>query len=46
MPWDATCNGYQHLSLLTGNEPLAGQLNLISGDNDTKPKDVDILKTQ
>jgi len=38
---DATCNGYQHLSLLTGNEPLAGQLNLISGDNDTKPKDFD-----
>jgi len=26
---DATCNGYQHLSLLMGDEPLAGQLNLI-----------------
>ena len=36
---DATCNGYQHLSLLTGDEPLAGQLNLISGDNNTKPND-------
>ena len=36
---DATCNGYQHLSLLTGDEPLAGELNLISGDDDTIPKD-------
>lgn len=36
---DATCNGYQHLSLLTGDEPLAGQLNLISGDKDSIPND-------
>ena len=36
---DATCNGYQHLSLLTGDEPLAGELNLISGDENTIPKD-------
>ena len=36
---DATCNGYQHLSLLTGDEPLAGKLNLISGDNDEMPED-------
>ena len=36
---DATCNGYQHLSLLTGDDPLAGQLNLISGDKNTIPKD-------
>jgi DNA-dependent RNA polymerase len=36
---DATCNGYQHLSLLTGDEPLAGQLNLISGDDKSIPKD-------
>lgn len=36
---DATCNGYQHLSLLTGDEPLAGQLNLISGDEDSIPND-------
>jgi len=36
---DATCNGYQHLSLLSGNEPLAGQLNLISGDKNTVPND-------
>lgn len=36
---DATCNGYQHLSLLTGDEPLAGHLNLISGNKNTKPND-------
>ena len=36
---DTTCNGYQYLSLLTGNVPLASQFNLISGDNNTKPKD-------
>jgi hypothetical protein len=36
---DATCNGYQHLSLLTGDEPLAGQLNLIGDDINTIPKD-------
>ena len=36
---DATCNGYQHLSLITGDEPLASQLNLISGDKDTIPND-------
>lgn len=36
---DATCNGYQHLSLLTGDEPLAGHLNLISGDNNSIPAD-------
>lgn len=36
---DATCNGYQHLSLLTGDEPLSGQLNLISDDENTIPKD-------
>nr|QWO71375.1 RNA polymerase [Calocybe gangraenosa] len=36
---DATCNGYQHLSLLTGDEPLAGQLNLISGDENSIPED-------
>lgn len=36
---DATCNGYQHLSLLTGDEPLAMQLNLISGDKDSVPND-------
>jgi len=36
---DATCNGYQHLSLLTGDEPLAGQLNLIADDINTVPKD-------
>lgn len=36
---DATCNGYQHLSLLTGDEPLAGELNLVSGDDDSIPKD-------
>jgi DNA-directed RNA polymerase len=36
---DATCNGYQHLSLLTGDEPLAGQLNLISDDIYSAPKD-------
>nr|ADO51613.1 rnapol [Moniliophthora roreri] len=38
---DATCNGFQHLSLLTADEPLAGQLNLIpeSRDKDSDPKD-------
>ena len=36
---DATCNGYQHLSLLTGDEPLAHQLNLTESDKNTKPKD-------
>ena len=36
---DATCNGYQHLSLLTGDEPLAGELNLISGDKNSIPND-------
>jgi len=36
---DATCNGYQHLSLLTGDEPLAYQLNLTSGDFSSLPKD-------
>ena len=36
---DATCNGYQHLSLLIGDEPLAGKLNLISGDQFSIPED-------
>lgn len=36
---DATCNGYQHLSLLTGDEPLAGHLNLISGNENSIPAD-------
>jgi hypothetical protein len=36
---DATCNGYQHLSLLTGNEPLAGELNLLSDTTNSIPKD-------
>jgi len=36
---DATCNGYQHLSLLTGDEPLASHVNLTSGDYDSLPKD-------
>ena len=36
---DATCNGYQHLSLLTGDEPLAGQLNLLDSDESTIPND-------
>ena len=36
---DATCNGYQHLSLLTGDEPLAGQLNLTPSTKDEAPKD-------
>lgn len=36
---DATCNGYQHLSLLIGDESLASHLNLISGDSDSIPQD-------
>ena len=32
---DATCNGYQHLSLLTGDEPLATQLNLTLDNNNS-----------
>lgn len=36
---DATCNGYQHLSLLIGDEDLAGELNLIEGEDNRVPKD-------
>ena len=36
---DATCNGYQHLSLLMGDESLAGHLNLISEDPESIPQD-------
>lgn len=36
---DATCNGYQHLSLLIASDPLQGQLNLFPSDSNTAPKD-------
>ena len=36
---DATCNGYQHLSLLTGDEPLSSNLNLIPAEFSDIPKD-------
>jgi DNA-directed RNA polymerase len=36
---DATCNGYQHLSLLTGDESLASQLNLNLQDEHDIPND-------
>ena len=36
---DATCNGYQHLSLLTGDESLAAQLNLVPATDNDVPKD-------
>lgn len=36
---DATCNGYQHLALLTGNDDLARELNLVLSTADEIPKD-------
>jgi len=36
---DATCNGYQHLALLTGNDDLARELNLVLSSSDQIPKD-------
>lgn len=36
---DATCNGYQHLSLLTGDESLALELNLFPATDQDVPKD-------
>ena len=36
---DATCNGYQHLSLLMGDESLAGYLNLVNDDPESIPQD-------
>jgi len=36
---DATCNGYQHLALLTGNDDLAKELNLVLSSSDELPKD-------
>src|SRR5882762_9066847 len=37
---DATCNGYQHLSLLTGDESLAAELNLNPATEQDIPKDL------
>lgn len=37
--FDATCNGFQHLSLLTGDEYLAKHLNLTPSNWDKKPED-------
>ena len=34
---DGTCNGLQHLSAMTGDEVVGGQVNLIPGD---KPQDI------
>jgi hypothetical protein len=36
---DATCNGFQHLALLSLNSPLAKQLNLTSSSFKDDPKD-------
>ena len=36
---DATCNGYQHLSLLTREKNLFGTLNLASSTHDNDPDD-------
>jgi DNA-directed RNA polymerase len=36
---DASCNGYQHLSLLTRDNSLIKELNLIKSSKDNIPND-------
>jgi DNA-directed RNA polymerase len=42
---DATCNGYQHLALLTGDDDLAKNLNLTISNNKNIPQDLYTLIT-